>query len=58
MMAGNGFYNARRSSRCAYALTANPSLSGGVFAARTFNGVSDGPRYNMNSFTGKVKPSG
>ncbi len=41
------------------ALIGNLSLSGGVFVGGgKFNGVSDGPRYNMNSFAGKVKPSG
>ncbi|HHP9471978.1 TPA: hypothetical protein ACSJ0G_004823, partial [Salmonella enterica subsp. enterica serovar Typhimurium] len=58
MMAGNGFYNAW-SVMMLNALIGNLSLSGGVFVGGgKFNGVSDGPRYNMNSFAGKVKPSG
>lgn len=58
MMAGNGFYNAR-SVMMLNALIGNLSLEGGVFVGGgKFNGATDGPRYNMDSFAGKVKPKG
>lgn len=58
MMAGNGFYNAW-SVMMLNALIGNLSLEGGVFiGGGKFNGATDGPRYNMDSFTGKVKPKG
>ncbi|WP_308562854.1 tetrathionate reductase subunit TtrA [uncultured Klebsiella sp.] len=58
MMAGNGFYNAW-AVMMLNALTGNLSLEGGVFVGGgKFNGVSDGPRYNMDGFPGKVKPKG
>lgn len=58
MMAGNGFYNAW-SVMMLNALIGNLSLEGGVFVGGgKFNGATDGPRYNMDSFTGKVKPKG
>ena len=58
MMAGNGFYNAW-SVMMLNALIGNLSLEGGVFVGGgKFNGATDGPRYNMDSFAGKVKPKG
>lgn len=58
MMAGNGFYNAW-SVMMLNALIGNLSLEGGVFVGGgKFNGATDGPRYNMDSFVGKVKPKG
>nr|VUD34788.1 Tetrathionate reductase subunit A [Raoultella sp. NCTC 9187] len=41
------------------ALIGNLSLQGGVFVGGgRFNGATDGPRYNLESFPGKVKPKG
>ncbi|OAT26506.1 tetrathionate reductase subunit A [Buttiauxella ferragutiae ATCC 51602] len=58
MMAGNGFYNAW-AVMMLNALIGNLSLEGGVFVGGgKFNGATDGPRYNMDSFPGKVKPQG
>ncbi|HAU5637092.1 tetrathionate reductase subunit TtrA [Citrobacter amalonaticus] len=58
MMAGNGFYNAW-AVMMLNALIGNLSLEGGVFVGGgKFNGATDGPRYNMASFPGKVKPKG
>ena len=58
MMAGNGFYNAW-AVMMLNALIGNLSLEGGVFVGGgKFNGATDGPRYNMDSFAGKVKPKG
>lgn len=58
MMAGNGFYNAW-AVMMLNALIGNLSLEGGVFVGGgKFNGATDGPRYNMDSFPGKVKPKG
>ncbi|MDH8147130.1 tetrathionate reductase subunit TtrA [Klebsiella pneumoniae] len=58
MMAGNGFYNAW-AVMMLNALIGNLSLEGGVFiGGGKFNGATDGPRYNMDSFPGKVKPKG
>lgn len=58
MMAGNGFYNAW-AVMMLNALIGNLSLEGGVFVGGgKFNGATDGPRYNMESFPGKVKPKG
>ncbi|WP_336221966.1 tetrathionate reductase subunit TtrA [Citrobacter amalonaticus] len=58
MMAGNGFYNAW-AVMMLNALIGNLSLEGGVFVGGgKFNGAMDGPRYNMDSFPGKVKPKG
>lgn len=58
MMAGNGFYNAW-AVMMLNALIGNLSLEGGVFVGGgKFNGATDGPRYNMDSFVGKVKPKG
>lgn len=58
MMAGNGFYNAW-ATMMLNVLIGNMSLSGGVFlGGGQFNGVSDGPRYNLVSFPGQVKPKG
>lgn len=58
MMAGNGFYNAW-AVMMLNALIGNLSLEGGVFVGGgKFNGATDGPRYNMASFQGKVKPKG
>ncbi|EPJ7185256.1 tetrathionate reductase subunit TtrA [Citrobacter amalonaticus] len=58
MMAGNGFYNAWAVIML-NALIGNLSLEGGVFVGGgKFNGATDGPRYNMASFPGKVKPKG
>lgn len=58
MMAGNGFYNAW-AVMMLNALIGNLSLEGGVFVGGgKFNGATDGPRYNMADFPGKVKPKG
>lgn len=58
MMAGNGFYSAW-AVMMLNALIGNLSLEGGVFVGGgKFNGATDGPRYNMDSFPGKVKPKG
>lgn len=58
MMAGNGFYNAW-AVMMLNALIGNLSLEGGVFVGGgKFNGATDGPRYNMASFPGKIKPKG
>ena len=58
MMAGNGFYNAW-AVMMLNALIGNLSLQGGVFVGGgRFNGATDGPRYNLESFPGKVKPKG
>ncbi len=58
MMAGNGFYNAW-AVMMLNALIGNLSLEGGVFVGGgKFNGATDGPRYNMDSFAGKIKPKG
>ncbi|MGL5455949.1 MAG: tetrathionate reductase subunit TtrA [Enterobacterales bacterium] len=58
MMAGNGFYNAW-AVMMLNALIGNLSLEGGVFVGGgKFNGATDGPRYNMADFPGKVKPNG
>lgn len=58
MMAGNGFYNAW-AVMMLNALIGNLSQEGGVFVGGgKFNGATDGPRYNMDSFAGKVKPKG
>lgn len=58
MMSGNGFYSTW-AVMMLNALSGNLSLRGGVFVGGgKFNGVTDGPRYNMVSFSGKVKPQG
>lgn len=58
MMAGNGFYSAW-AVMLLNALIGNLSLEGGVFVGGgKFNGATDGPRYNLESFAGKVKPKG
>lgn len=41
------------------ALIGNLNLKGGVsVGGGKFNGAIDGPRYNMDSFKGKIKPKG
>ena len=58
MMSGNGFYNAW-AVMMLNALIGNLSLEGGVFVGGgKFNGVTDGPRYNLATFPGMVKPKG
>ncbi|WP_312581387.1 tetrathionate reductase subunit TtrA [Atlantibacter hermannii] len=58
MMSGNGFYNAW-AVMMLNALIGNLSLQGGVFVGGgKFNGVTDGPRYNLATFPGMVKPKG
>ncbi|ADO48400.1 tetrathionate reductase subunit TtrA [[Enterobacter] lignolyticus] len=58
MMSGNGFYNAW-SVMMLNVLLGNLSLEGGVFVGGgKFNGLTDGPCYNMTQFPGKVAPKG
>lgn len=58
MMSGNGFYNAW-SVMMLNVLLGNLSLEGGVFVGGgKFNGVTDGPCYNMVHFPGKIAPKG
>ncbi|HDS6398718.1 TPA: tetrathionate reductase subunit TtrA [Proteus mirabilis] len=58
MMGGNGFYTAW-SVIMLNALIGNLNLKGGVsVGGGKFNGAIDGPRYNMDSFKGKIKPKG
>ncbi|WP_343529824.1 tetrathionate reductase subunit TtrA [Yokenella regensburgei] len=58
MMSGNGFYSSW-AVMMLNVLIGNMSLEGGVFVGGgKFNGVADGPRYNMQDFPGKLKPKG
>lgn len=58
MMSGNGFYNAW-AVMMLNVLLGNMSLKGGVFVGGgKFNGESNGPRYNIEQFPGKVAPKG
>lgn len=58
MMSGSGFYNAY-ALMSINALLGNINWKGGFVAnGGGFKDVGDGPRYNLESFTGMVKPSG